>query len=50
MNIPKPTHHLNIQESLHGAMTGKMIQGMNKFYLMKSQIVCLFMEIQIALC
>lgn len=27
MNIPKPTHHLNIQESLHGAMTGKMMQG-----------------------
>lgn len=27
MQIPKPTHHLHIQESLHGAMTGKMMQG-----------------------
>lgn len=27
MQIPKPTYHLHIQESLHGAMTGKMTQG-----------------------
>jgi UDP-GlcNAc3NAcA epimerase len=33
MNIPKPTHHLNIQESLHGAMTGKMIQGIEQILL-----------------
>jgi len=27
MSIPKPTHQLNIHESLHGAMTGKMVMG-----------------------
>lgn len=33
MNIPKPTHHLHIQESLHGAMTGKMMQGIETILL-----------------
>ena len=40
MNIPKPTHHLNIQESLHGAMTGKMIQG-NEQILLEEKPDCL---------
>lgn len=35
MNIPKPTHHLNIQESNHGAMTGKMIMGIEEILLVE---------------
>lgn len=33
MNIPKPTYHLAIQENLHGAMTGKMIQGIEEILI-----------------
>jgi UDP-GlcNAc3NAcA epimerase len=33
MNIPKPTYHLDIHESLHGAMTGKMIEGIEKILI-----------------
>ncbi len=33
MNIPKPNYHLAIQENLHGAMTGKMIQGIEEILI-----------------
>ncbi len=36
MNIPKPNYNLNIHSLLHGAMTGRMIEEIEKILLMES--------------
>ncbi len=33
MNIPKPTHNLNIQATTHGSMTGRMLEGIEQALL-----------------
>ncbi|RFQ09858.1 UDP-N-acetylglucosamine 2-epimerase (non-hydrolyzing), partial [Pseudomonas sp. ATCC 13867] len=33
MKIPKPAYHLGIGGNTHGAMTGKMIEGVEKILL-----------------
>lgn len=33
MQIPKPLYNLEIKESLHGAMTGKMLEGIEKILI-----------------
>ncbi len=33
MQIPKPQYNLEIKESLHGAMTGKMLEGIEKILI-----------------
>lgn len=33
MQIPKPVYNLEIKESLHGAMTGKMLAGIEKILI-----------------
>ena len=33
MDIPKPSYNLEIKESLHGAMTGKMLEGIEKILI-----------------
>ncbi|MBS1730829.1 MAG: UDP-N-acetylglucosamine 2-epimerase (non-hydrolyzing) [Bacteroidetes bacterium] len=35
MEIPSPAYNLGIQETLHGAMTGKMMAGLEEIFLQK---------------
>lgn len=49
MDIPTPAYNLNINGVTHGAMTGKMLEGIEKYYYKNNQTVCWYLEIQILL-
>ena len=38
MDIPKPNYNLNINSLGHGAMTGRMLEGIEKYFKKKSQM------------